>query len=117
MNENFQALSNVTKTYWYINKILVNIPKKEIAIKNHIDNNMLQVVELTYSYLINHDNEKIKKSNLKNILIKLSLLDFFILELYKREYIKKKKYESVGNYILEIRKITYGLLRSEKNSI
>ena len=39
---------------------------------------MLQVVELTYSYLINHDNEKIKKSNLKNLLIKLSLLDFFL---------------------------------------
>ncbi len=117
MNSNFQLLNNVEKTYWYINKTLVNIPRNEIVIKSHIDENMLQVVELTYSYLINNDSEKVRRSNLKTLLIKLSLIDFFVLEIYKRGYIKKKKFESITNFILEIRKISYGLLRSEKSNI
>ena len=117
MNSNFQLLKCVQKTYWYINKTLVNIPKNEIIIKSHVDENMLKIVELTYSYLINSDNLRIRKSNIKEILIKLSMIDFFILEIYKREYIKKKKYESITNYIIEIRKISYGLLNYENDNI
>ena len=117
MNNNFKLLSSVQKTYWYINKILINIPRKEIVLKTHIEENMLAIIELTYSYIINSDNLKIRKTNIKNILIKLSMSDFFLLEIYNRAYIKKKKYESVTNYILEIRKICYGLLKNEKDCI
>ncbi len=117
MNHNFQLLKCVQKTYWYINKILINMPKNEMILKTHIDENMLQIVELTYSYLINTDSEKLRKNNLKNILIKLSMVDFFLLEIYNRKYIKKKKFESTNNFIVEIRKISYGLMRSEKNNI
>ena len=86
-------------------------------LKKHIDENILQIVELNYSYLINNNNIRIKTNNIKEILIKLPMLDFFILEIYQREYIKKKKYESITNYILNIRKISYGLLKYEKSSI
>ncbi len=117
MNNNFKLLNNVEKTYWYINRTLANLPRNEMVLKTHIDDNMLQVVELTYSYLINTESEKVRKSNLKMLLIKLSMIDFFVLEIYKRGYIKKKKFESITNFIIEIRKISYGLLRSEKNNV
>ncbi len=117
MDNNFKLLSSVQKTYWYLNKILINLPKKEITLKTHLDNYMLEVVELTYSYLINKNNQKIRISNIKNILINISMIDFFLLEIYHRKYIKTKKYKSITNYILEIRKINYGLLNYEKNNI
>ena len=117
MNSNFQLLNNVEKTYWYINKMLINIPKNEMKIKSYVDENMLDIVKLTLSYQINSDNMRIRKGNIKEILIKLSLVDFFVLEIYKRGYIKKKKYMSITNYIIEIRKISYGLLRNEDNYI
>ena len=85
--------------------LIINLPKKEIVIKKHIDENILQIVELTYSYLINNDNIRIKINNIKEILIKLSMLDFFILEIYQREYIKKKKYESEEEKIKKVARI------------
>lgn len=117
MNNNFKLLASVPKTYWYINKILINIPRKEIVLKTRVEENMLAIIELTYSYMINSDNLKIRKTNIKNILIKLSMCDFFLLEIYNRGYIKNKKYESITNYILEIRKISYGLLKNEKDCV
>lgn len=86
MSTNFKLLNNVEKTYWYLNKVLINIPRNEMIIKSHIDEKMLEIVELTHSYLINSDSDKIRKSNLKSILINLSLIDFFVLEVYNRKY-------------------------------
>ena len=116
MKNNFKLLNCVEKTYWYINKTLINIPKNEIILKTHVDQYMLEIVELTNNYLIN-ESEKIRNNNLKLILTKLSMIDFFTLEIYQRNYIKKKKFESITNYIIEIRKLSYGLLKNAKSNI
>ena len=42
MNNNFKLLASVQKTYWY-----KNIPRKEIILKTHVEENMLAVIELT----------------------------------------------------------------------
>ncbi len=52
---------------------------------------------------------------LKNLLIQLSMLDYYMRISYQRKFISLKRYESTARFLLEIRKITYGVIRSEKS--
>ena len=42
------------------------------------------------------------------------MFDFFVRESYHKKYLSKKQIESLSKLIVEARKITYGLVRSEK---
>ena len=49
----------------------------------------------------------------KDLIIKLSMLDFYIATSFEKRIISKKKFESTSMFIVEIRKIAYGLVRNE----
>ena len=76
---------------------------------------MYELIELIFSYSIN-DTQRIKTKYLKDLIIKLSMLDFYIATSFEKRIISKKKFESTSLFIVEIRKIAYGLVRSEKES-
>ncbi len=111
MNSNFALLNNSKKTIAYINKQLVNYPKSEVVLKQNIERTMYEIIELIFSYSIN-DVERIKIKYLKDLIIKLSMLDFYIATSFEKRIISKKKFESTSLYIIEIRKIAYGLIKS-----
>lgn len=111
MNSNFSLLNNSKKTIAYINKQLINYPKSEVILKQNIEKNMYEIIELIFSYSIN-DVERIKIKFLKDIIIKLSMLDFYIATSFEKRIISKKKFESTALYIIEIRKIAYGLVKN-----
>ena len=73
------------------------------------------MIELIFSYSIN-DVERIKIKFLKDLIIKLSILDFYIATSFEKRIISKKKFESTSMFIIEIRKIAYGLVRNETRS-
>ena len=112
MNSNFALLNNTKKTIAFINKQLVNYPKSEVVLKQNIATNMYEIIELIFSYSIN-DVERIKIKFLKDLIIKLSMLDFYIATYFEKRIISKKKFESTSMFIIEIRKIAYGLVRNE----
>ncbi len=112
MNSNFALLNNSKKTIAYINKQLINYPKCEVVLKQNIEKNMYEIIELIFSYSIS-DVERIKIKYLKDLIIKLSMLDFYIATSFEKRIISKKKFESTAMYIIEIRKIAYGLVRNE----
>lgn len=112
MNSNFALLNNSKKTIAYINKQLINYPKYERVLKENIEKNMYEIIELIFSYSIS-DVERIKIKYLKDLIIKLSMLDFYIATSFEKRIISKKKFESTAMYIIEIRKIAYGLVRNE----
>ena len=112
MNSNFALLNNTKKTIAYINKQLINYPKSEVILKQNIEKNMYELIELIFSYSIN-DIERIKTKNLKDLIIKLSMLDFYLATSFEKRIISKKKFESTALFIIEIRKIAYGLIRNE----
>ena len=114
MNSNFNLLNNSKKTIAYINKQLINYPKSEVVLKQNIERTMYEIIELIFSYSIN-DILRIKIKYLKDLIIKLSMLDFYISTSFDKRIISKKKYESTSLYIIEIRKIAYGLVRNEKS--
>ena len=76
---------------------------------------MYEIIELIFSYSIS-DVERIKLKYLKDLIIKLSMLDFYVATSFEKRIISKKKFESTAMYIVEIRKIAYGLVRNEAKS-
>ena len=44
------------------------------------------------------------------------MLDFYIATSFEKRIISKKKFESTSMFIVEIRKIAYGLVRNETRS-
>ena len=92
MNSNFALLNNTKKTIAYINKQLINYPKSEVVLKQNIEKNMYELIELIFSYSIN-DIERIKIKYLKDLIIKLSMLDFYIATSFEKRIISKKKFE------------------------
>ncbi len=111
MNSNFALLNNSKKTINYINKQLINYPKSEVVLKQNIEKTMYEIIELIFSYSINNI-ERIKIKYLKDLIIKLSMLDFYIATSFEKRIISKKKFESTSLFIIEIRKITYGLVKN-----
>ena len=74
---------------------------------------MYEIIELIYFYYVNNIG-RIKIKYIKDLIVKLSMLDFFIEMSFNKRIISKKKYESISNYIIEIRKISYGIYRNDK---
>ena len=113
MNSNFILLNNTKKTIYYINKQLINFPKSEMILKENIERNMYELIECIFYYNIN-DSIKIKEKYLKDLIVKLSMLDFYIEASFEKRIISKKKLESTCRFIIEIRKIAYGIIRKDK---
>jgi len=114
MNYNFKILNNTYKTINYINKLLINYPNKEIVLKNNIEKNNYDWIESIFAFNIN-DSWRIKEKYLKDILIKLSMCEFYIKISYEKKIISKKKFIVIGNYLLEIRRMVYGLKKREES--
>lgn len=112
MDYNFSLLNNSKKTINYINKQLVNFPKTERVLKDNIESVMYEIIELIFYYKVN-DVTRIKVKYLKDLVVKLSMLDFYITASFDKKLINNKKLLSISGYIIEIRKIVYGLIKYE----
>ena len=115
-NENFKLLSNLEKTINYINKELLNYPRYDVVLRNNIESTMYNLVELIHSYRITTNN-RIKEKNLNDFIIKLSMLDYYMRVSYEKKIINSHKLTVITNYLIEIRKIVYGVIRSEKTKL
>ena len=115
-NENFKLLSNLEKTINYINKELLNYPRYDVVLRNNIESTMYTLVELVHSYRITTSN-RIKEKNLNDFIIKLSMLDYYMRVSYEKKIINSHKLTVITNYLIEIRKIVYGVIRSEKTKL
>lgn len=108
MNYNFKVLSNSYKTINYVNKLLINFPNKEVVLKHNIEKNNYDIIELIFAYNIN-DSNRIKDKYLKDLLVKLSMMDFYLRISYDKKLISKHQYEVVVRFLMEIKKMVYGL--------
>ena len=113
---NFLLLNNITKLNLYIERLLVNYPNKERVLNDNIKITLYDLVKLTNSYNINY-KKLVKEKNLLDILVNISMLDYYLLLSYKRSFIKKKQFNSATRLLEEVRKIAYGLVQYEKNRV
>lgn len=112
MNYNFKILNNTYKTINYLNKLLVNFPKKEIVLKNNIEKTCYIAIENIFAFNLN-DTARIKEKYLKELLVKLSMLDFYIRVSYDKKIISRHQFEVVTRFLIQIRKMAFGLKKKD----
>lgn len=117
MKTNFQLLSVTERLISYINKILPNFPKKEVVLKNSIEKNMYDLMESIFAFNI-QTSLRIRQKYLKDFLVLLSMLDFYMRQSYQKKYVSKHQLECIGRMLIESRKIAYGLVKvGEKHDV
>lgn len=113
MNSDFQLLQKTEKTIQYIQRILPNFPKKEFILKGNIEKCTYNFIECIFAYQINQ-SDRIRQKYLKDLLIQLAMLNFYMKISFQKKYISNRQYEVIGRFLIEIRKIVYGVIRSEQ---
>ncbi|MBP3840823.1 MAG: four helix bundle protein [Bacilli bacterium] len=103
-NDRLLIAVRLKKTIIYIENILENFPHKYIEIKSHISNSLYEMLE--YVYLANSGYDKERNRNLS--IIKLQMVDFYLMLSYKKNLIGKKKFEGIIKHLEEIYKMLYG---------
>lgn len=109
MQDKFIILNKVKKTIIYIEKMTENYPRTEYILKNNILDKSYNLLELVYK-----SNIYKEISFMKEIIVNIRMLEYYIKKSYDKKIITIKKYEIVGNYLLEINKMVNVWIKNEK---
>lgn len=116
MNTNFNVLNRIKKTNLYVEKLIMNFPKKEYILKNNLEKSMFRTIELVFTCNI-QDSLRIKEKYFKELIIELAMINYYIEFAYERKFVSKHQREVVAKYLIEIRKMIYGVIQSERDKI
>lgn len=100
MHDKLLIANKIKKTIIYIETMTNNYPKTEYILKNKILDKSYILLELVYKANIYKDI-----SFMKEILVNIRMLEFYIKKSYDKKLITIRKYEIVGNHLLEINKM------------
>ena len=109
MNDRFKIVTNIKDFTYHIDSILINYPKCEFNLKNRLENTCYDLLELTY--LANSFKEK--QDLQKEILSKVSMLDFYLEKSYNKKCISLKKLNLLSSKLDVIKKMIYGWINYE----
>lgn len=93
-------ITRIKKTIEYIEKMVKNYPHSEVILKNKIIDNCYQLLEISYRANIYKNVDF-----MKDIIVRIRMLEFYIKKSLDKKVISYKKYEIIGNHILEINKM------------
>ena len=110
MQDKLLIISKIKKTISYIDNVLVNFPKTEYILKNNISSNFYDLLELVYKANIHKDVFFMKES-----LVKIRMIEYYIKISLEKKIISFKKYENIGKFFLEINKMINVWALNEKN--
>lgn len=110
MQDKLLIATRVKKTIEYIEKVLINYPQSEIVLKNKIMSSCYDLLELVYR--ANIFKETIY---MKEILVKIRMIEYYIKTSLDKKVMSYKKYENIGNNLLEINKMINSWIKNEKN--
>lgn len=90
MKDNLIIISNMKKTIFYLDKVIINFPRTEKVLKDKISNTYYEVLELIYfSNLLDVKERTIYQ---KRIISKIKMIDFYFKIALDKKYISYKKY-------------------------
>lgn len=112
MNNNFIIVKNMKTFIYSIDNILINYPNKEMVVKNRLQSDSLDILELIYRANYTKDIS-VKRKLQMEILSKLSMLDFYFERSYKCKYISEKECRKKCNQLNKIVKMVYGWIKSD----
>ncbi len=108
MNDRFLVVKYIKNFVFSIENLLINLPRKELLVKNRIMSDLYDILE--FIYIANLSKDK----NIKiNIISKLSMLDFYFERLYKLNIISEKVCMKKCRELDCISKMLYSWLKNE----
>lgn len=115
MNNDFLIVKNMKIFINDLNNIIINYPRCKIIIKNRIQETSLDILE--YIYYANYIKDINKKNDIrKQILSKISMLDYYLEYSFKKKYISEKWLYKKINQLDVLTKLIYGWLKSDNKN-
>ena len=111
MSDKLLIITKLKKTIEYIDKILDNYPHKYIELKQRLIDSLFDLLEL--AYLANNNIDR--NNNKGKCIVKLEMIEYYLKLSYKKDIISKKKFESISNYLLEIKKMLFSWKNYEES--
>ena len=113
----FNLLESTNKLIDYVNNLVPNFPKKEVVLKQNLEKTQYELIENIFYSNVNSNSPRIRDKYLKNFLVKLAMYDMYIKISYKKKYISNHQLECVARLLIIIRKLVYGVIRSNGNAL
>ena len=110
MQDKLLIVTKTKKSIDYVEKVIVNFPRTEIVLKNKLISSYYELLELIYKANIYKDI-----NCMKDVLVKIRMIEYYIKVSLDKKIISFKKYEIIGNNLLEINKMVNSWIVYEKN--
>ncbi len=112
--QDFKLLDKIKWLNEYINTYVFScFSKNNLGLKIRIEEHLYMMIENTMKANINKGN--IRNKYQKELLVNISMLDYYIGVLYSKKLIRKKRFLSCINALDSIRKMCYGWINNEKS--
>ena len=108
MQDKFLIALKIKKTIEYVKKTVDNYPHGYVVLKNNIMDSFYTLLRLSYKASV------YKEINImKDIIVEIKMIEYFIKVSYKYELISFKKFENVGKYLLELNAMVSSWIKNE----
>ena len=110
MHDRLIIATKIKNTIEYIEKTVSNYPHEYKELKNRTINTSYDLLENVYYANLTKDI-----NSMKNVIVKIKMIDYYLKISVHKKIISLKKYESIGNYLLEINKMVNVWIKNETN--
>ncbi len=110
MKNEFRILKNLKEFILSLDDVIILFPKSEKVLKDKIKLTSFEAFECLN--LANIKNDKLNYQ--QELIVKLSLLDFYFEIALKKHYLSIKQCEKICNKLSVISKMVYGWIKNEK---
>lgn len=115
MNDNFMLFQKAKDLALEILEYSKNIPKNMTEVKIEMQKSAIASVRNIRCYMINlNESDRIKFKYLKDLVVELSMTDFYLESLHKYGLLGINKFNYFSSKLEEVKKIAYGVIASEK---
>ena len=115
LNEKYKIHDNLVigrvarKTIRYVEKNIINFPNKYSVLKNTIIDSCYNILECIYRSNIFQD-----RSDKKEIVVNIQMLNFYLEEALRKDLINNKKFISYTSHLLELDKMVRSWFKYEE---
>jgi hypothetical protein len=110
MKNEFKIIVSMKRFIFSLNDFLDNFPKSEKELVDRFKRTSFECLELIYLANNKDDREDLQKQ----IMSKISMLDFYLEYSFNKKYISVKQAEKKSNELNVIEKLLYGWIKSGK---
>ena len=113
-NDSFKIMKYTKELVSDVVSFSKNFPKSESVLKKNLQDELFNLIKLLNSYIVNKNSNRIREKYIKELIVSLSMIDYYFEYLYLNKIISFKKYKDLVDDVVTIRKLAYGVLRNEK---